>query len=155
MAATLSIADADIRREYQGEPVPSTMWPLVITRSKPGVGVCAVKGSAAARRMIARTRFRFRSFIGFPLCSLTATAKAHSKEQSLSQRASAAPAKIRLERSRPTVRERAQRDPDGEHDPFVNRKMTGNFGDHFHQHHGDRDQQSQAGNQRFHSRRFR
>jgi hypothetical protein len=40
MAATLPLR-MPISPEYHGEPVPSMMWPLVMTRSKAGAGVYA------------------------------------------------------------------------------------------------------------------
>src|SRR6266853_5019112 len=38
--------------EYQGEPDPSMMWPLVMTRSKAGLGTCAKKWGEQKRKRI-------------------------------------------------------------------------------------------------------
>src|ERR1700688_2911750 len=56
--------------EYQGEPAPSMMWPLVMTRSKL-VAVDCANTWAAANTMIASNKFRLRSFIDIPFQLIT------------------------------------------------------------------------------------
>src|SRR5216683_2412621 len=158
--------------EYQGDPVPSMMWPLVMTRSNAG-GVCPLNGHAvisAITRMSLRHRRKLASMnsalfwsrfkclrdlrgtssrsLRFSLQNLTQSSRRTSAED---PEKTSTPKCIRA----PPVRDRTYCDPDTQRQPFVHGEMPGNGRNDFHQQHRDGYKQPKAGSKPFNCRQLR
>src|SRR5712691_3260384 len=152
--------------EYQGEPVPSMMWPLMMTRSNAG-GVCPFNGHAvisAITRMSLRHRRKLASmnsalfwsrFKMSPRLRRTSPRSLRFRLQNLTQssRRTAAedPEKTSTPKCirAPPVRDRTYCDPDTQRQPFVHGEMPGDRRNDFHQQHRDSYEQPKAGGQPF------
>src|ERR1700678_3458688 len=118
--------------EYQGEPVPSIMWPLVMTRSK-GSDDCASDERVAPRSKNGGEQVEQ---FGILHCFLISRTVTKYSDWILNQR-------------RPTLCESPQGNPYSESDPFEECEMAGNPRHDFHQQHHACYQQAHRGNQPF------